>query len=357
MSRSRIDKHHAIPISARSPMVASGRQTAVSLQVLDQWPRGLEQLSAQQLYKRLAGPTLIHLQGVQGPPLFLTALLHGDEPVGWDAARNLLAAYAFRPPRPVSLFIGNIAAARRNVRRLDDQQDFNRIWRNVTGYEAQIVQQVLAEAERVGFYASVDMHNNSGTNPYYSCVTKLDADTLLLAQGFSPLTVYTRQPVTIQCAAFARLGPAITLEAGQAGDEQGMRQVRDFLQQLLENGLTQLPCPKPLLLFHTVARVEIEPGWDFGFSGGEQLELLPDLAAKNFRELPAGCLFARARDMTAFRVLDDQGRNVRDRYFFAQDGEIRLRNQSIFSMFTQNIKSIQQDCLCYLMEHNVSPEP
>ena len=43
--------------------------------------------------------------------------------------QKLLTKYTDKPlPRAISLFIGNIAAAKKNQRRRDDQDDYNRIW-------------------------------------------------------------------------------------------------------------------------------------------------------------------------------------------------------------------------------------
>ena len=39
-----------------------------------------------------------------------------------------------------------------------------------------------------------------------------------------------------------------------------------------------------------------------------------------------------------------------DRFFYAQDGEIRTRVPIMPGMLTLNSRIIRQDCLCYLME-------
>jgi len=84
---------------------------------------------AEDLHKILPAPSLFHLQGDNPQPLFLCTLLHGDETTGLYAIQRLLKKYQNKPlPRAISLFIGNIAAARKKQRRLDDQDDYNRIW-------------------------------------------------------------------------------------------------------------------------------------------------------------------------------------------------------------------------------------
>src|SRR5690606_973677 len=82
----------------------------------------------------LDGPTLIHIDGTRPLPLFVSVLLHGNEHTGWNAVRALLGRYHGRPlPRAVSLFIGNVQAARENRRFLPGQADFNRIWHSPPG--------------------------------------------------------------------------------------------------------------------------------------------------------------------------------------------------------------------------------
>lgn len=84
---------------------------------------------AEDLLDILKAPTLFHLEGVNPQPLFICTLLHGDETTGLYAVQRLLKKYRNEPlPRAISLFIGNIAAARENQRRLDSQDDYNRIW-------------------------------------------------------------------------------------------------------------------------------------------------------------------------------------------------------------------------------------
>jgi succinylglutamate desuccinylase len=77
----------------------------------------------------LPGPALIHLPGRRIPPLFVSVLLHGNEDTGWLAAQSVLKKYAtVELPRALSLFIGNVEAARTGLRRLDGQPDYNRVW-------------------------------------------------------------------------------------------------------------------------------------------------------------------------------------------------------------------------------------
>ena len=106
------------------------------LQVLRELPPGILSRSASELHEVLEGPTLIHLLGERSAPLHVSVLLHGNETTGWSAVRGLLQDFGDTPlPRSLSLFIGNVAAARSEQRVLSGQHDYNRVW-NVCGRQS-----------------------------------------------------------------------------------------------------------------------------------------------------------------------------------------------------------------------------
>ncbi len=56
----------------------------------------------------------------------MSVLLHGNEDTGWRAIQSVLRAHRATPlPRALLLFVGNVAAARANVRTLPGQEDYN----------------------------------------------------------------------------------------------------------------------------------------------------------------------------------------------------------------------------------------
>jgi hypothetical protein len=131
-------------------------------------PPGLLDLPAARLGEVLPGPTLIHLPGRRTPPLFVSVLLHGNEDTGWLAAQSVLKKYAAAElPRALSLFIGNIEAARSDLRRLDGQPDYNRVWpgsEEAHPAELAMMQRVVDVMCARGVFASIDIHNNTGLN-------------------------------------------------------------------------------------------------------------------------------------------------------------------------------------------------
>lgn len=334
---------------------------------LDLLPDGLLDCNAADLHRVLPGPTLIHLDGERQPPLFVSVLMHGNEPVGWDAVRLALRECLARHgriglPRALSLFIGNVAAAATNARHLPEQPDYNRVWpgtdRPATP-EHGVMAAVVEAMRRRGLFLSVDLHNNTGANPHYACVTHLDNPTLHLATLFARTVVYFVRPLGTQSQAMATLGPAVTLECGKVGEAHGVEHAREFLYACLHlSALPEHPVPAhDIDLFHSVAQLRIPPAIHFGFPPQDsELLLSPDLDQLNFRELPAGTTFARVREGLATQVhelidvRDEHGREVAKHYFALEDGELRLRVPVMPSMLTINAAAIRQDCLGYLME-------
>ncbi|GJL71575.1 MAG: hypothetical protein NMNS01_07740 [Nitrosomonas sp.] len=324
-------------------------------------PNGLLDLEAHELHKMLNGPTLIHLTGHRTPPLFISVLLHGNEPVGWNAVRNLLRQHQHHLlPRALSLFIGNIKAARHRKRHLDSQPDYNRIWCPGNTPEHAMAKQVFDEVSKNGLFASIDIHNNSGLNPHYACVNKLQPAFLHLAALFDRTVIYFTRPQGVQSLAFAELGPAVTLECGKPENPQGVPHATEYLTACLH--LTDLPS-RPIAkhdieLFHTVAVVRLAPEVQVGFrENGLDLRLVDNIDHMNFRELPINTLFGwqQMNNNILLRISDEQDREVADHYFYLDGNALKTRQPVMPSMLTRDTQIIRQDCLCYLMERMTLP--
>ena len=325
------------------------------LRELERPPPGLADCPAPGLAELLGGPTLLHLRGRRGRPLFLTVLQHGNETTGWEAMRGILRDFAHAElPRPLSVFIGNVAAARRGLRRLDGQPDYNRLWAGGDAPEHRMAERVYAAVRARRPCASIDVHNTTGPNPHYACVNTLEPRTLYLAGRFARTAVYSRVPPGMHSLRFSRLCPALTIECGLPARPEGVAHARAYLEQrLFEEALPAAPAADGLELFHTVAQVRIPAALSFGFGGGgADLRLDPGLADYNFREVPAGFEFGRWRAGRAARlaVADERGADAFDAYFVNRGGRLLARRPVVLSMLTLQEKIVEQDCLCYLME-------
>ena len=331
------------------------------LHITDTLPERLLALEASQLHEVLPGPTLIHLPGRRAQPLFVSVLLHGNEDTGWLAARNFLRQHAGQElPRALSLFIGNVAAAREQQRFLDGQPDYNRIWgglsvdRSLPEYG--MMQQIIDDMRLRSVFASIDIHNNTGINPHYACVQKLQQRFLHLATLFSRTVVYFTRPEGVQAGAFAQLCPAVTVECGQPGQPFGVDHALEYLSACLN--LSEIPthpvAAHDISLYRTVAIVKVPKTASFSFgAGAADIRFNDNLDHMNFREVPAGTLLGRIRPGSDARleVIDSDDREVSARYLRIDNGEIRTAVPVMPSMLTLNERAIRQDCLGYFMEN------
>lgn len=326
---------------------------------LDYLPDGLLQVEATELHTLIPGPTLIHLPGRRDVPLFVSILLHGNEDTGLKAIQEVLKKYQDASlPRALSLFIGNVEAARRGVRRLEGQLDYNRIWSagsDDIAPEYRMTREVTEIMAQRGVFASIDIHNNSGLNPHYACINRLDDTFLHLATMFSRIVVYFTSPKGVQSEAFARICPAVTLECGKPGGKSGVDHAAVFVEGALH--LSDFPthpvAKQDLDLFHSVAIVTVPKTVSLSIGVGESdLCLEERIDQYNFFELKTGTRLGFVADgnLIPLCTRNENGQDISDYYFEIKAGELITRRPVMPAMLTRDTRIIRQDCLCYLME-------
>ncbi len=332
--------------------------TSSGFDQLDHFPDDLLTVKPESLHTLLPRPTLIHLKGKQPEPLFISVLLHGNETTGFYAVQALLKRYKNTElPRSLSIFFGNIEAARLGLRRLDGQPDFNRIWPGTPlgeCPESLIVTEVMNIMQNKQVFASIDVHNNTGLNPHYACVNKLDNAFLQLATLFGRFVVYFTRPQGVQSSAFATLCPAVTLECGRPGQQYGVEHALEFLNSALH--LAEFPAHpvhhQDIDLYHTVALVKIRSGIQFSFSQQDtELLLDPSIEKLNFTDVAANTNIGTINNLNEIPVsaIDENGQDVTERFFSIKDSQLVICRTTMPSMLTLDERVIKQDCLCYLM--------
>jgi succinylglutamate desuccinylase len=332
--------------------------TKNTLQQFTDLPAGLLDVSVENLYRLIPQPTLFHLPGRRPDTLFVSVLLHGNEPTGFLALQRLLQKYHQQTlPRSLSLFFGNTQAARLNLRRLDGQPDYNRVWPGsalADSPERQWAEQIVAAMRQRELFASIDIHNNTGLNPHYACLNKLDNDFLQLGALFGRLLVHFTHPKGTQSAAFAEFCPAVTLECGRPGQGHGTDHAFEYLDSCLH--LAEIP-PHPVLrqdvdIYHTVAQVTIAENATFSFSDETaDLYLSQDLERMNFTDISTGSPLGKTHN-ARLPVLakNEHGEDVTKRFFSIDAQQLVITRPAMPSMLTLDERVIRQDCLCYLME-------
>lgn len=334
------------------------------LTIRDNLPAGFLDAPARNLGEILPGPTLIHLSGRRAEPLFVSVLLHGNEDTGLKAVQILLQRHGHRElPRALSLFVGNVQAAACGLRRLDHQPDYNRVWpgADTDGLpEHAMMREVIDVMRERRVFASIDLHNNTGLNPHYACISSLAQPYLHLATLFSRIVVVFTRPHGVQTSAFARLCPAVTVECGKPGQATSEEHAARFVEAALR--LDHFPAhpvaEHDVDVYRTVGIVKVPDDVHFGFgTEGAPLCFEADLDHLNFRDLAPGTRLAQVAPGSPLplHVWDEDGRQVAERYFSASGGELRTVQTVTPAMLTLDRRVIRQDCLCYLMERVAYP--
>jgi len=328
------------------------------LTVLETLPERFLDTPARELHQIFSGPTLIHLSGRRQPAVFVSVLLHGNEDSGVVALQRLLRRNGKRTlPRALSILVGNVTAARDGLRRLDGQPDYNRVWPGGQGHGHSPEAAAMGEVHRVmqerGVFASIDIHNNTGLNPHYCVVNRLDQAVLHLALLFSRTVVWFRGLAGTQTTSFSSLCPALTVECGKPGSEPNAEHAARFVEACLH--LSQFPShgvhEHDIDLYHTLATVRVPTSVSFGFGNSlADIDFDPHLDHMNFRSLEPGTVFGQTSLAMPIGVVDESGSDVANDFFACDDGRITLLRAATPAMLTLDEKVVRQDCLCYLMD-------
>jgi len=323
-------------------------------------PEHLADIPVEKLDSILPGPSLIYIKGKVSPPIFISVLLHGNEITGFLAIQHLIKELSLtsRPaPRGIILFIGNIAAAKKGMRRLENEPDYNRIWNGGLLPEHYLAGAVLEKLSAKPLYAAIDIHNNTGKNPHYACINRTDPSFIHLARRFSKTIVYFTEPHEVISMALSHLCPSVTLECGFSGDVRGLNHVCNYLIQSLTmpaGNLFSPPSNKQSEIYHTIAKITVPDNAHLGFGNCKQdvdMCFRNDLEALNFTTVPTGTKLGvtRAKECT-LHIADNDNRDVTGNYIMTENNALITRKPLVPSMFTQNKTIIHQDCLGYIME-------
>jgi len=328
----------------------------LQLKVYNEIPKGFETIDLDYVHTLIDGPCLFHLKGEIDRPLFVSTLLHGNETTSFIVLQRLIQKYRNQKlPRDLIIFVGNTLAAEKGRRQLPGQPDYNRIWAGTETPEQRMAQEVIKYASEQNLFANIDIHNNTGMNPYYGCVNRLEPEYVQLASLFSDKIVYFTEPHEVQSNAFAAICPSVTIEAGQSGDLEGIDVTYNYIEKVLH--LKQF---EPTIdldhvgVFHTIARIRVHPDAIVDFQNNENMDVdisfIKDLETKNFSYIPTGYHLGYLKNKDLIRVYDDSNSDVTDQYIKLIKNQLITNQMFIPSMFTKNIEVMKSDCLGYVME-------
>ncbi len=335
--------------------------TGVRLHRFDDIPDQLLEVEARELWQYLPGPSFFSLPGRDSQPLFVSVLLHGNEDTGWTAVQNVLRRrlQSGNPlGRRLLLFVGNIAAAKENLRTLDTQADYNRSWpgtRYPESAEAALMREVVEVVTAENPFASIDIHNNTGNNPHYACVNHLGQDHFHLARLFSRTVVFFTRPVGVLSAAMAKFCPSVTVECGLPGSAIAAEHAAEFIGAALSlSAFPEHPIPEhDLDLLQTAVILRVPPDATFSYDDSEaDFHFRSDLDRLNFSELSPGTWLGNLGGKMDRRLIAVPGGEFDvdpESYISYDNGKIVLAQGAIPAMLTRDPRAVRLDCLGYLM--------
>ena len=333
----------------------------IPLEFYDHLPEKILDIEPHEIRTIFPHPSMVHLDHGKKETLFLSILLHGNEQSGFYVLKKVASHIKQHPPfKNIIIFIGNVYAAEQKKRYLHGQNDYNRVWQGDSSKEHRLAQKVLDWIKKQPpLFAAVDIHNNTGVNPYYACINELNNKHIYLASLFSKTIVYFRVPSTALSVALSKTTPTITLEVGQSRDPKGIENGTQLILDLLRLESLDHPVHKgDVNIYKTIAKVHLLPNIEASFSGIDKIEPgSPEVAfPDNFEQLNFTllsrefCLARYAEEGYPVRVFDAEDVDKTEFYFFKRFDRVLVAEEIYPSMFTKNKEAIEQDCLGYFMK-------
>ena len=336
------------------------------LNILYDLPDEFLDISYRDIKKVFQKPTLVHLKGSKCPALFISILLHGNEFSGLEIIQEVLKKYkdaqGYTLPRSIWLFVGNIEASSQGLRRLDNELDFNRAWPGTPEPDAptaQLIAEVMKKITEDELFAAIDLHNNTGKNPPYGCISVVNEKNKYLSSFFNHIAMVFHTPKGVSTMAFDDICPAITLECSTPGNRLGIDRAVALIDDLMHmDHFPDKPLPShDLQLVQNSAVLKIAENVNFGFEdekGNFDLTLIENFDRHNFTRLETSEIFANTTLDKPLIATAEDGTDITNELIRNDNGAISLKKPLMPAMITLDKRIIVQDCLCYLLEDYVS---
>lgn len=330
-------------------------------------PDRLLELDDIELLEELERPTLIRVPGTgELPPRGIATLLHGDEDTGYRAAMRVLRR---KRSYPFDLFVivGNVRAALAGGgfahRFLDDQEDFNRIWGTEPTTRMRLAADgMLSDLREAKVSAMVDIHNNSGTNPFYAIVTRLEEASLNLATIFTTTVLHWQLGVHTLMEALTDVCPAVAVECGLPGRPDSLSFAVDGIRRFLGTPeIADTELERDYDLYGDLRKVTVRPEVRFSFGGelSDEIDFVveQDADAYNFETVPAGHVIGRVTPGSAvpLQVGGIGGEDVTDRFVTVRDDQVVITREITPVMMTRTADAARKDCLFYIATPETDP--
>jgi len=293
----------------------------------------------------------------------LACLMHGNEPSGYRAVLDVLRRgerFAF----DLWVLIGNVRAATQEGwyanRYLDDQEDFNRVWDRgpATTRMRRCAATILEELRAADLEAAIDLHNNSGQNPYYAIVPRSTPAAFRLAALCADTVLEWKLDAHTLMEALSDRCPSVAVECGQGHLADGAVFAGSVVHRFLNEEGFAVPSaqagPGPRHILETRERVTVRDEVTFAFGGtlGDETDLVvaAGLDMFNFGTLVPGHVIGQVDPGAAMPLCatDMAGRDVTARLFdVTPDGILVVAEEMTPIMMTTTVVQARRDCLFY----------
>jgi succinylglutamate desuccinylase len=326
------------------------------------YPPELPTISIKNIHQLFPRTTLLHLPGSNPklPALFIGTLIHGNESTSFYVLQKLLQDYEKEKfSRDLVILIGNPQAAALGLRQLPQGADYNRLWNEQFFHEHVFIKDVTDYLKSLNLYCAVDIHNNSGKNPPYSCLSDRQSETLHLASLFGTRMIFFDGSIGTLSAYLSKKCPAITIECGR-GDYPHALTYLDFAYRGIKKILSTDCKLDPrfnadhLNMKTILASVHPVSHCDFDFSGSENSDLtlsfLSTLEEFNFETIPASTIlgFSKIQNPLIIKNFHPHINHEND-FFEVRDGRLITKIPLLFCMLHTHKDIAQSDCLGYLL--------
>lgn len=335
------------------------------LTILDHMPSAFLSISHREIKELFETPTLIHLEGAKHPALFISILLHGNEYSGLQIMQQILKKYqtteGYKLPRELWLFVGNVDAAQMGMRLRDGQTDFNRAWPGTPEPDSDtaiLIRDVMEKITREELFASIDLHNNTGQNPPYGCISVVNEKNKYLCSFFNHIAMVFQSPKGVSTMAFDEICPAITLECSTPGNEPAKQRAFELIDDLMHmDHFPTKPLPAhDLQLVKNTATIKINADVtfcfedDIGSDSNMDLTVVKNFDHHNFTLLEKNEVFAYSKVEKPLVVTSPEGKDITEEIIQNDKGKLSLKKALMPAMISIDKKIVLQDCLCYLLE-------
>lgn len=311
---------------------------------------------------QLKAPTIIKISGCDTSRCrVVVTLLHGNEPSGLKAVHRLIRDKCI-PSVNVLVAIVSIDSALAEPlfsnRFLPHQKDMNRLFRPpFEGEQGVLAKNLLDIIKEAKPEAVIDIHNTSGDGPAFSVCVGQHKRYLDLASLFTHRLIITGHRLG-SLMEVANLGcPVLTVECGGSiqpeSDDIALRGLTRFFTQ---PELYQSVTIEAMDIYHHPVRLELCKNRQLAYSSEAQSNVdvtVPiHIDRRNFGVVRPDTALAwlGSSGINTLCVKNEQGYNVIDEFFVAQDNKLYPRTTLKLFMATTNPKIAISDCLFYAVK-------